>query len=113
MTFFIFCLIFPLSMCAVYYFWIHKYAEKIKKWDLDRQVQKIQRSPANPLPMDIDVIKAWLNRDLSKDARFETKALPITGESMSVHEWMVKTRNRAAVDVDYVEVYDNLLESPK
>ena len=110
MTFFNFCLIFIVSVSAVYYFWIHKYAAKIRKWDLDRQVQKIQLNPAKPLPMDMETIKAWLNRDLSKDARFETKEIPSTGESMSMREWMVKTKNRNAVDVDYIEVYENLLE---
>jgi len=113
MTFFAFCPTFIILTYAVYYFWIHKYALKIQQWDFDRQVKKIQSNPKKPLPMDINTIKAWLQRDLSKDARFETHALPVTGESMSVHEWMVKIRSKNAVDVDYIEVYDNLLESEK
>lgn len=108
MTFFTFCALFTISFYIVYYFWIVRYDQKIKAYYLQKQVERIQNTPSAPLPNNIEVIKVWLQRDKSKDKRFETVALPLTGESMSVHEWIVKAKQKSAIDVDFVEVLDEV-----
>lgn len=106
MTFFTFCALSITALYLIHYFWIVRYDQKIKDYYIKTQVERIQRTPSAPLPNDIEVIKFWLQRDKSKDKNFETVALPLTGESMSVHEWLVKTKNKSAIDVDFVEVYE-------
>lgn len=113
MTFLTFLITFPLLLYLCYYIWIGRYAAKIKKYYLDLEVRKIQLSPKAKLPLEnIEVIKAWLNRDLSQDAKphrkeYQTKEIPQqVGLAMHVREWHVMNKNKNAIDVDF-EVVEN------
>lgn len=113
MTFLTFLITFPLLLYLSYYFWIGRYAAKIKKYYLDLQVRQIQLSPPAKLPLEnIEVIKAWLNRDLSQDAKpqpkeYQTKEIPQqVGLVMHVREWTVHNKNSKAIDVEF-EVVEN------
>ncbi len=102
-----------LGLWFIYDFITWKYKDKIEYWKMSKLADKmLYDMKKQEVIFDIKSLSKGLSNKMT-EKRYETKEIPQIGKNMDVREWTVHVKNKFAVDVDFVEIQDNLLDSPK
>lgn len=101
------------GLWLIYDFITWRYKDKIELWKMSKLADKmLYEMKKQEVVFDIKSLSKGLSSKMT-EKRYETKEIPQIGVAMDVREWSVHIKNKHALDVDYIEIEDNLLESKK
>lgn len=101
------------GLWLIYDFINWKYKDKIELWKMSKLADKmLYDMKKQEVVFDIQSLSKGLSSKMT-EKRYETKEIPQIGASMDVREWTVRVKNKYAIDTDFIEIDNDLLESPK
>jgi len=101
------------GLWLIYDFINWKYKDKIELWKMSKLADKmLYDMKKQEVVFDIQSLSKGLSSKMT-EKRYETKEIPQIGASMDVREWTVHVKNKYAIDTDFIEIDNELLDSPK